>query len=106
MVQQEKNDNMIHDWEDVKKELGAEEPQLTISHFQEAMDRAYVSMVHFEQFVSEHLAVRRTPELANQAQVITEKMYDFYNAISALLDKNDPETREWLDGPPRGREII
>ena len=79
---------------------------LTALHYHEAMDRASVAMRHFDHFVNEHSVVQQHPELAAMAQDIIDRMYTLYNTISAMEDKFDPETREWLDSPPRGKELV
>jgi hypothetical protein len=80
--------------------------ELASLHYYGLMDQTYAAMVHFGTFVNGHEVIRENPGLSQQAQDIIDRMYALYNAISAMADRFDPETREWLDAPPRGRELI
>jgi len=61
--------------------------KLTEFHWHEALDRAFVAMDSFNQYVAEHPAIEQTAALKKQAGQISELMYRLHNSIPAEPDK-------------------
>jgi hypothetical protein len=52
-------------------------------HWHEALDRAFLAVEWFNEYVEEHPAVRGTPDLRQKAQMVTEQLADFYQSVGA-----------------------
>jgi len=64
-------------------------------HWHEALDRAFLAVEWFSEFVEDHPAVRRTPKLRKMARELTDGLASFYQAV-ANADPN-------LNRPRRSR---
>ena len=62
-------------------------------HWHEALDRAFLAVEWFDEFVEKHPAVRRTPSLRKMARELTDGLASFYQAVANA----DPTLKE-----PRG----
>jgi len=54
---------------------------LDTSHCHEALDRVFVLSSMFDEFVVEHPAVSRTPELLRQAKQVSDALGELYQAL-------------------------
>jgi hypothetical protein len=57
--------------------------------FHEALHTASIQMETFEQYVLEHPAVVRDPELYAEAHLVFTRLFDFYQALGT---KHPPQT--------------
>ena len=51
-------------------------------HWHEALDRSYLAVEWFSEFVEDHPAVRRTPSLRKMARKLTDDLASFYQAVA------------------------
>jgi hypothetical protein len=50
----------------------------------ELLDRSYLVMELFGQYVLEHHALESLPELKAQAEAVHQALFDFYQAVAAI----------------------
>ena len=64
-----------------------EEIELDTYHFHEALDRTFVAMETFSEYVSNHPALEYDPQVKAAADEIVVKLYNLYNLIQQASDK-------------------
>ena len=64
-----------------------EEIELNTTFAHESLDRMYLIMDMFDEYVVKHPFVSQTPELLEQAQDLAEKMYLMYNNIGRVYSR-------------------
>lgn len=64
-----------------------DEFKLNKGYAHESLDRTYVVMDMFEEYVAKHPFVGQTPELSRQAQEIIDRLFDLYQSIGREGDK-------------------
>ena len=67
--------------------------KLTNYHYFEIMDRSYIAVDTFNEYIVDHPAVQSNPKLAAKAEEVSDLMYKFYCLTGAYLDGPNKETR-------------
>jgi len=66
--------------------------KLTAGHMHEGCDRAYMLSSMFDEFLLQHPAVMRTPELKEKAETISDALGDFYQASGQAMADFDEQS--------------
>lgn len=64
-----------------------EKVKLDDYHYHEVVDRSFVYMDGFYEYVEQHPAVQANPELKEKSEEIMDLMYKFYSLSAVYADK-------------------
>lgn len=56
-------------------------------YWHEALDRSHVACDHFDEYVSNHPAVRNDVELREEAEKVTDAMQEFYQLVASKVEE-------------------